>query len=435
MKFLFLSGYGEGLGIALRLKQNGHNVAAWIKDKQSKRNYDGLIQKLTKWDTFLDKDTIVVFDSTGGGKTGDRLRARGFHVFGGSVIADQLEIDRAVGFEFLQQAKVKLPEYESFTDWGAGRDFAKHYKGRLVFKPSGELSGEGGVGSYAAFDPDDMVEMLEYYESISHVQPEFILQQFVEGLPISTEGWFNGEDFILPWNHTLEHKSLMNEDIGPSGGCCGNIVWRVDGTNRVIEEGLKRMGPILKEFEYVGPIDLNTIVNPEGVWALEFTARFGYDATPTLLELWQGDPGELIASVARGEHPKTMLLEDGFAAAVRLSVSPYPAEEFKPQPGIPVRGFERSDRPHLYFYGVQLNEKNQLMTTSGYGLVAALTGKGKSISEAFDGPIELAEKAKVPEKQYRTDLKQIHIEDYNKFLELTQVVEEADGARPDTPNV
>src|SRR6267154_2750732 len=102
-KFLLLSQGGDGLGLALRLKQNGHQVAAWIRGKLEKDNYDGLIEKVRKWEDYLDKDTIIVFDSSGGGKTADRLRSRGHFVFAGSSFADNLEHDRELAFELLTQ--------------------------------------------------------------------------------------------------------------------------------------------------------------------------------------------------------------------------------------------------------------------------------------------------------------------------------------------
>src|SRR4051812_23929820 len=121
MKFLSLSGAGDGNGLALRLKDNGHEVAVWIRERRTRLNYDGLLRKVTKWENFLDKETIVVFDSSGGGKTADRLRARGHHVFAGSAFADQLELDRATGFALMDQVGIKIPHSETFFSWEEGK--------------------------------------------------------------------------------------------------------------------------------------------------------------------------------------------------------------------------------------------------------------------------------------------------------------------------
>ena len=419
-KFLMLSGSGEGYGLALRLKQAGHKVAVNCRDNRTKQNYDGLLEKLetvSNWENYLDDKTIVLFDSCGGGKTADRLRARGHFVWAGSVFADQLELDRSLAFEMLDQAGVKFPVTKTFYDWEEGRRYARQFGERLVFKASGNLAKDSEVQTYSAYDTEDMIAMLDYFESAATHPPEFELQAHVKGVAVSSEGWFNGEKFLEPFNHTIEHKAMMNDDLGPSTGCAFNVVWKCDH-DHVIEQGIRLFEPMLAEYGHIGPVDLNTIVNEQGVWALEFTPRMGYDAFPTILELISEDVGELIAKMARGEQPTHMLLESGFGAGLRITVPPHPSEEFKPYPGIPVRGFTRSDREHLYFFDVAFNEKNQLVTTAAYGNLLCATGKGPTIQAAFEGPNDLANKARIPEKQYRTDAVNELYTDYNKLMEL-----------------
>jgi phosphoribosylamine---glycine ligase len=422
-KFLFMSNTGDGLGLALHLKGKGHQVAAWLRDKRAKRNYDGLLEKPRRWESFLTKETIVVYDSSGGGRTGDRLRASGYSVFMGSVFADALELERDVAFEYMQQVGIKVPHSETFHDWEDGRVYAKKEGGRLAFKPSGKLADDQAVGSYVGSDEDDLVEMLHYFESVATHPPDYELQEFIDGVAISTEGWFNGERFMVPFNHTVERKQTMNGNLGPSGGCAGNLVWAWQtGTNHIIEEGIKLMGPVLAEFGYVGPIDLNSIVNEQGVWALEFTPRFGYDALPSFLELFQGDIGDdLIAPLARGDKPKEFVMKGGLGSALRVNVPPYPSDQFHHEGNVPIRGLERKDRDHLFFYDVMFNERNQLVTSPAYGAVVAITGHGFDSEEAFAGPMAIAKKAKIPEKMYRTDLAVSLDNDIARFNRLVQI--------------
>jgi phosphoribosylamine--glycine ligase len=264
-----------------------------------------------------------------------------------------------------------------------------------------------------------MIEMFDYMASVYQGPVEYVLQEYVEGVCISTEGWFNGNEWMTPFNHTIEKKALMNGNLGPSCGCVGNAVWAWHyGYNHIIEDGIKKMGPVLREFGYAGPIDLNTAVNEEGVWALEFTPRFGYDALPAFLELYQGDVGELLAALARGDHPREMSMKRGFGSALRISVPPYPSEEFRHLGGIPIRGWSKSDRDHLYFYEVQLDDDNHFVTAPSYGTVAAIQGYGDTVKEAFEEPMRLARAAKIPDKQYRTDLADVLDTDHARFERL-----------------
>jgi phosphoribosylamine--glycine ligase len=423
-KFLVISGGGDGLGLALRLRMEGHNVAVSIREKRAKQNYDGLLVKLatTQWPEFLDAATTVVFDSSGGGRTAARLKGQGHFVFAGSPFADTLELDRPAAFELMRQAGIKTPEFQTFTSWEKGKAFAKDYGDRLVFKATGNTDGQ--VGSYVSYDTGDLVEMLDYFAGIVTGRPEFILQEFVEGTEVSSEGWFNGERFMEPWNHTLERKQLMNDGLGPSGGCAGNVVWPCREADHVITQGILLMAPVLRENQFIGPVDLNSVVNEEGVWGLEFTPRFGYDALPALLELVEGEIGPVIASMARGEVPTSLPLVNKHAAGLRVTIPPYPSEHFHPDEGIPIRGLTREDREHLYFYDVMLNPANQLVATPAYGTVVAITGSSfDGITGAFEGPMEIAKRAKIPQKQYRTDLPTLFV---NEWAKLEKLINEED---------
>jgi phosphoribosylamine--glycine ligase len=425
-KFLMISGGGDGLGLAFRLRMEGHDVGVNIRESRAARNYDGLLTKYgkregqTPWDEFLDPATIVIFDSSGGGRTADRLRARGHFVFAGSTFGDSLELDRPLALDFMSQAGIKTPESKTFRSWEKAKGYVKERNSRLVFKASGETGNY--LGSYVSYDSGDLIEMLDYFASVTagKGKPEFILQDFVEGTEISTEGWFNGKEFMTPWNHTIERKQLMNDGLGPSGGCAGNIVWLERESNHIIEEGIARMAPILAEHDYIGPIDLNSVVNDEGVWGLEFTPRFGYDALPALLELVDDQLGPTIASMARGEYPTSVPLVNRKASGLRISIPPYPSEHFHPDEGIPIRGLTREDRPHLYFYDVMLNDDNHLVSTNAFGAIVTITGVGDGIVDAFDGPMEIAKRAKIPQKQYRTDLTSVFTTEWCKFDRLVR---------------
>lgn len=423
MKFLLMSRIGDGLALALRLRENGHEVATWIRGEREKANYDGLIRKIDRWEDYLDKNTIVFFDSNGGGKTADRLRQKGHFVTNGSMFHDQLEFDRGLAFDLMREVGIKVPKTETFFDWEAGKQYAKTFEGRLVFKPSGKLSKNPAIDSYVSSDAEDLADMLDYFAAeAGSTAPEFELQEFISGgVAISTEGWFNGEEFMLPFNHTVERKQLMNNDLGPSGGCSGNCVWAAEFQNdNIISEGIARMVPTLKQFNYLGPIDLNTIVREDGVWALEFTPRFGYDAICAFLELYDGDLGELLAKLARNEKPKDMVLKPGFGSALRITTPPYPSEEFRPKGGIPINGFTREDRPHLFFYEVLLDDRDRLVTSGSGGAVVAITGYGESIPGSLWRPYELAKAAKIPDKQYRTDIIEKLSEDFGRYQTLVQ---------------
>jgi len=417
VRFLLVSKEGDGLGIARRLVDEGHDVVATIKDHRVKGDYDGLINKIPKLDLSIPKETIIFFDSSGGGKTAERLRGQGYSVAFGSVFADQLELDRATALGLMEEAGIQVPPSQHFTDWPSGIQHAEAHQGRLCFK-----SDNNKITSYVSSGPEDMVEFLRTQEK-NGKPADFELQEFVKGLEISTELWFDGYDYARPLNHTFEKKQLMNDDIGPSSGCAGNVVWAcMEEQCRVCEEGIKRMVPILRHHQYVGMIDLNSIVNEEGVWGLEFTPRTGYDAFPALLDMLTDELGDLIARYARGDRsPKFPIREKGFGAGIRVTIPPYPFVDVDAPKGIAIRNLVRADRAHSYFYNVFLDDEGQLRSSGAFGAIAVFTSFGDDIFSSIAKCEEIAKRVDLKDRQYRTDLGSVFEKQYREFKDAIQI--------------
>ncbi len=411
-KFLIISEGGDGIGLAWRLQQEGHDVKIWIRDTETEKRGEGLVEHASD-NTFGE---VIVADCTGAGPLLDHMRENGSKVVGGSSLADRLEADRAFAESVMADAGIRTPASRSFSDWDSAEEFLaeQHQKSRrsskIVFKPGGKLSGV--VPSFVAADATEMLEMLEHYEHVcGRHEPDFVLQEFIEGVAVSTEGWFDGRRWLLPFNHTLERKQLMNGDLGPSGGCTGNVVWTCGADDKLVAEGIAKLEDFLRQHDYRGAIDLNSVVNEDGLFGLEFTPRFGYDAFPTyLLGLYNGAFGALLEAVARGDAPDEMDVRDGFAAGVRVTIAPWPSEKFHADEDIPVRGLT----PGLeWFYPYDMKRReNKFYTAGGYGITGVAVAHGDSIGEAFAKTYLYCEQLKLPDKQHRTDLSEVFEKDY-----------------------
>lgn len=412
--FFILSEGGDGLGLAIRLQEEGHRVSMKINDPDLESRGESLIEK----NTLPGFNPIIISDCTGSGPILDALRASGADTFNGSQVADRLECDRAYASQVFKEANILQPDSMSFDSWEEGEAFIHSQDGRdvrLVFKPEGKNS--GNIPSYVSKDMEDLLKYIEQAKIKMAGSPEFTLQEFIEGTCISSEVWYAKDHFVYPFNHTLERKQFMCGDIGPSGGCTGNVVWGCFEEDCPLCRNLQRLSGFLEENAYNGCIDINSVVSKDGeVYALEFTPRFGYDAFPTLLYgLFDGNFGDFIESCAKGRGPDEMPIRPGFAAGVRISVPPWPSEDFKSKANLSIGGLHRGNLEKFYFYEVSSYE-DSLVTSSGVGIIGVAVGYSKSsIEEAFEDAYKVCEKIQLQDKQYRTDLSDVFKSDVRKL--------------------
>ncbi len=231
----------------------------------------------------------------------EKLRALGKKVVGGSDYTDRLEDDRAFGQEELRKLGVSILPYQQFDDFDTAIAFVKANPDRYVIKPSGE-SGNVKRRLFVGDEDDgeDVVRVLEAYKkSFPDEIKLFQLQRRVTGVEVAIGAFFNGNEFVFPLNVNFENKKLFPGNIGPSTGEMGtSMFW--SGPNRLFNSTLKKVEALLAREKYVGYIDLNCIVNGQGIYPLEFTSRFGY---PTIMIQQEGmltPIGEFLHDLAAG---------------------------------------------------------------------------------------------------------------------------------------
>jgi phosphoribosylamine--glycine ligase len=416
MKFLLYSECGEGAQILKKIESEGNECSLYIHDSGYKSVFDGLLNKTDNPDSFIDKDTIIIFDMSGNGAIAEGYRKAGHAVFGASKFHDDLEKDREFGFDVMRQCGIQLPEYKEFTSFRQGMDYVRQANKKLVFKPSGSMPCKL---TYCSESMDELLSYMQFVEKYfgSKIH-SFVLQEFIEGTVVSSEFFCNGKKFLEPPNHTVENKKFMNDNLGPSTGCSGNITWVEPVGTEIIDSGVARAEDICISEQLIGQIDLNAVVTANGIYGLEWTPRFGYDATPTLLALLQDDFGKFFSSIAKGEDYKPSF-SPSYAGGVRVTIPPYPVEimggkekmleNISPNKGVPILNYEEFEK-EIYFYEVSSNEET-LVHSGGTGVIGCVMGISDDPEKSLERPYEILEKLVIPDKQYRTDLVEVLTKD------------------------
>lgn len=409
-----VSRYGEGLNLLYQIACEGNDTEFYLTEGGKEDLWKGLLERTNTLP--LEKDAIYIFDMSGNGKLADTLINRHYNVICGSGFADKIEFDRQEGIDLMKAVGIQTPWSQEFKDCEKAKEFFEQNKDKkFVFKPSGKSL--PCSLSHVPKEGEDMSRYVEYVGKVYGKDIESIeVQEFIEGIAISTEGWFNGYHFIKPFNHTIEKKKFLNDDLGPATGCVGNTVWLCDEDE--ICRQLRKLEPYLLG-KYKGPIDLNCIVNEKGCYGLEWTPRFGYDALSSLCPMFKEDIGKFFSDLARNQFEGEMPLRDIFSSAIRVSIPPYPEDDVDKEGGLPLDGIDEGNNKY-YFYEISMCE-DKLIHSEGYGLLLCTLGQNDNLQQSLDDCLKLAEDLKVPNKMYRTDLTDIINKEYESCQKMLKM--------------
>lgn len=406
MRILIISKDGDGLGIAYKLTMEGHHVDIWIKNPQYSWDLKGLVGRPKEWRPLLPAADLVICDMVGFSSYAPLFQKMGKPFLCCNAVADVMELDRLKGLETFKRVGIAQPKYWHFKNPKEALAKLKEIWNEpgLVFKPFGNL--DTGK-TYLAHN----IELAEWCLSTYPGEVEIIAQMLIpeEGsVEVSTEGWFNGREFILPFNHTFEEKRHMVGNVGKMTGCMGNLVITADKPDRLIKETLLKLEPVLKKAGYRGPMDVNCIVTKDRVYGLELTCRFGYDAIEALMQGLREPMANLLFETATGVK-KQMEISSDYLIAVRVTRDPYPAvapKELDPSDrdrGMPLVGLNQKDMAHVYLCDVYLDDST-LRYGASDGVLMKATAFGKTIEQARTRVYRTVKNLQGIDIQYRTDI-------------------------------
>ncbi|MDZ4787066.1 MAG: phosphoribosylglycinamide synthetase C domain-containing protein [bacterium] len=418
-KFLFVSFDGLISDIAWQVLKEGHEVKYYIDDADEKEIADGFVPKTNDWQAEVDwADTIIFDDVLGHGTLANELRKRGKFVVGGTPYTDRLEDDRAFGQEELKSFGIPIIPYQDFTSFDDAIQFVKSNPGRYAIKPSGEAQNIKRL-LFVGEEEDglDVLQMLEAYKKLwSDKIKVFQLQRRVVGVEVAVGAFFNGKEFMYPINVNFENKKLFPGNIGPSTGEMGTSMFWSD-PNRMFNVTLKKLESKLAEEGFVGYIDLNCIVNGNGIYPLEFTARFGYPTISIQQEGLLTPISELLYEMPRGTMQR-FKTKKGFQIGVRIIVPPYPFEDqeaFETYSRDATILFKRPlQREGIHIEDVKVVNGEWLITgTSGVTLI--VVGTGQTMKQAQAQVYSRIKNIIIPSMYYRTDIGDRWYEDSDRL--------------------
>jgi phosphoribosylamine---glycine ligase len=414
MRFL---GVGDTVDLGdmyLRLQASGHDVRVYASDKGAHDIMRGMLPFTDDWKRELGwireaaADGVILFETASRGDAQDELRRDGFKVIGGSAFGDRLENDREYGQSVLRNAGMHTAATHQFQSFDDAVAFVEKTRRRYVFKLNGSEWSSTRTYVGAMENGGDMLAVLRATQRTwpADEPVSFVLMDHLTGVEVGVGAFFDGEKFLSPANLDWEHKRFFPGDIGELTGEMGTVV-TYRGAEAMFDRSLARVAPQLRESGYCGYINLNTIVNDEGIWPLEFTCRFGYPGFPILDSLHRCGWDEIFRSLI-GRDGRTLPTRDGYSVGVVITVPPFPYMHGydslgKGSPICFADDFEDADRDALHYGEVDMRS-GELVTAGLIGYIMVVTGVAKSIEGARNAAYSRVQKVVIPNSRYRNDI-------------------------------
>lgn len=395
---LILSEKGSGVPLGYRFAYEGHIAKIYFKKDQGSL-LDGVKNpsKIRRYDTMLDQYDLVLADSSGMGDLCEELRQKGKIVIGGGTFNDKLELDRTYGEKVARSVlEVDVPETEECTTTEDLLKCLREAGGPMVVKPHDNKS---TCLTLVSGDKANRT-LLSLAENVKDLCP-CIVQPKVEGIEISSEGWFDGKKFTS-FNHTIEQKRLMEKDKGPQTGCMGNVVWAC-GEDKLIKAAILPLAPLLEKVKFMGPIDVNCIISEKKATFLEFTPRFGYDAIFAYTEVLKGGLFDFLYKFATGRGGDKPY--NYYGISVRMSLPPYPFKDgLKNLEGVQSIDVPEPAKNHIWYWDVM--QKNGTPVCAGVdGIICSVSARGVDVHEARRRAYRTVNSIGIhPDLQWRSDI-------------------------------
>ena len=325
--------------LPIRLKQEGNSVVVF--EKANMKTLQGLVDKkpfseLKSYIEKLDKEKdLIVFEDCDNGDQPLKLRELGYNVVGGTSQTDKMEKNRILGGKVAEMAGIKVPKMHKIESLKEGIQFVKNNPGRYCLKQQGEIDSIKFLNYIAKLDDGkDLIDQMEWLDKrwVSGLKQDFILQEFVSGAEVAMGGYWNSKSFMKDKDGdeicelNFENKNLVAGNKGATTGELFTLIQFQKAKNcKLFQETLEKLKPILLKLNYVGCIDINSIVDLKTgeVNFLEFTNRFGSPATSGHLPLMKGKWGDFLYAMARGEDIGFEIEPDWLIVSMFVT-SPFP---------------------------------------------------------------------------------------------------------------
>jgi len=334
-------------------------------------------------------------------------RAEGFHVFGPSRTAAQIESSKAFSKAFMERHGVPTARFKCFSDHTDASEYIAQVTSPIVIKASGLAAGKGVILPASIEEARAALDEIMLKRRFGDAGDHVIIEERLEGREVSILAFTDGQDFVL-MPAAQDHKRLLDGDRGPNTGGMGVFAPSPFADQAILKrvqreviapavQGLQKEG-----MPFIGVLYAGIILTADCPKVLEFNCRFGDPETQVILPLLESDLIDILMACTQGNLKSIspeIRWQQGAAVCVVLASEGYPGSS---PLGRKITGLESLPELTLAFHAGTREDQGTIVTKGGR--VLGITAIGSDLNKARTRAYVGVEQVRFEGMQYRSDI-------------------------------
>jgi phosphoribosylamine---glycine ligase len=337
----------------------------------------------------------------------DEFTRRGWHIFGPSKAAAQLESSKSFAKEFMQRHRIPTAHFAICDTIDEVLEALPHFHAPVVVKADGLAAGKGVMICKTKEEAASAAAEMFGGKTLGEAGRRVVLEECLTGEELSFLVLSDGER-VAPLVAAQDHKRIGDGDTGPNTGGMGaystrNIVdermtqWLLQHIARPVVAGMKAEGA-----EYRGILYCGLMMTARGPMVLEFNCRFGDPETQPILMRLESDLVEALEASIDGRVSEGDFRWSWDASVcVVISSGGYPGTF---EAGKKIMGLEDAGKVEgVNVFHAGTTRHDGAFFTAG-GRVLGVTARGPDLKTAVDRAYTATAKIGFEGAYYRKDI-------------------------------
>lgn len=320
----------------------------------------------------------------------------------------QLEGSKDFAKSFMQEYGVPTARYKTFTSANLkeGYQFLDELNPPYVLKADGLAGGKGVLIIEDIEEAKVELKNMLLEQKFGSASNQVVIEEFLDGIEMSVFVLTDGEDYlVLP--SAKDYKRIGEGDTGLNTGGMG-AVSPVPFVNTELEKRIEEsiVIPTVKGikdrgFKYKGFVFIGLMIKDQMPYVIEYNVRMGDPETEVVMPRIDSDLLQHLKDCSENQlGSKSIKISSDHACTVMLVSGGYPESYPK---GKVISGLDKRADSVIFHAGTKQEDGH--VRTNG-GRVLAITNLDKSLKEAIDASMQIAENISFEGKYYRKDIGQ-----------------------------